>query len=935
MKKHQKLSLLVLAGALATISCSCDVKKISEVAKPVDKTAIKRALPQDQVPKSWKEAPFVERTPAPEFTKIEQKRGFIIFSRAISDIVYPNTLPKNYERVNSLSAFACRKEFEPMTFTIYPDRELKNLKIRVSALKQGANTIPNSNISVKLQSYWKIPYPSYRTKGTWRRSPELLEKVSVHSSPAKECQRYWVTVKVPAKAKAGIYTGAVTLWDDSYDKATRIPITFRVMPFELQKDPNKNFTAYYYDVLWQHDLNKKTKKENDFILKAGTNNYKSMLDHGFNAMPTVYLYYNRKKDEIYARKGDIIMKAARKAGFKNIPFVPVCAGNAISEIIRKYDKKFKRGSHWKYAKDHKLAPNAVKKITELFAAFNKKWLNKGYPQMYCCPLDEVSPSVWEFASKIYTAVKKSGINVYITKNPTATDARHYKKTVDAFCTQPFTPDYKEVTNSKRLQYWCYPNHNAWEVRIPSVMCNGGRMTYGFGLWRSGFSTLIPWAWSCWRSKTPTSYIDNKRFRTPGGNPIDKDGEVINTTYWECFREGYDDGRYIYTLQKAIVEHEKNTDKKCVELCKAGRDLLQKIWNSITPELKYKGPATVSILPQDFTKLRWQMAVIIEKLAKYKGQKINSIPSVIIDTTQSAKTKDVIKEAAKADQLIIKDLGSENFDRWKTVTKEITLTTTDKKAYSGKKSLKMAVKIDYKTDGGGEKGKYVIGWPRIYTRFPKNKLDLTKYDFLTFKVLIDSDRNEVADDYTPAYWTISSHIKGLKVPDLRILGQVPQRKWLTVTLDLNKIIDKNSILKPWKSIKIMQFGISENKYADKTQLTFYLDDISLISFKTPILKDIKSTSTVLLPARKLNCEIQLMGEGSAILDNFKICLSLLDGKGKSITKTQSLLSNCANMELNIENIPYGKYIINAEIINKKGEVVSKIAKKISFMKGPTS
>jgi glycosyl hydrolase family 123 len=929
MKIYQKITIKSLLCLIVIINYTTRVQAITEIQKPQDIVSERKTLTQAPIPTSWKEKAFVEINKVPNFTVQEKKRGFILFKRALSEIVYPNTIPSVKERLSSLKGFACRGQFETLTFSIYPNRELKNLKVRISDFKNGNSIIAQDNINVKLQTYWKIPYPSYATKGTWRQCPELLEKVSVHNSPAKQCQRYWITVKVPQNAKAGFYKGAVTLWDDSYDKAVKIPISFRVMSFDLLSDPNKFFSAYYYDIMWNHNTASKSKEENDFIYRAAVNNYKSMLDHGFNIMPTVYLYYNSSKDEIYARKGDLVMKAAKEAGFKNTKFVPGCF--LLHDFIKKYSKESLKG--WSKYKNKELDPKVRTKLAKLFADFNKKWLAKGYPQMYCCPIDEIPPSGWKFGTQIFEAVKKSGMKVYITKNPMAPDAHHYEKIVDAFCTQAFTPEYKKVVNS-RLEYWCYPNHNAWEVRIPSVMCNGGRMTYGLGFWRSGFKVIIPWAWSCSRGKIPASYIDPKEYAY-AGNQTDKNGEVINTTYWECFRAGRDDGRYIYTLQKSIVEHEKNKNKECVKLCRTGRELLQKIWNSIVPEIKYKGPETISIPAEDFMKLRWQMAALIENLGKFKGKKVDSVASVIIDSNQSAVTKNVIQDAIKANNLIIRDLGSEKFELWKTLTQEVTLSTTTEKAYIGSKSLKMTVKIDYLTDGGGEKGKYVIGWPRIYTRFTKNSLDLTKYNYLTFKVYIDSDRNEVEDDYTSAYWTISSHIKGGGVPNQKILGQVPQRKWLTVTLDLNKIIGKNSDTRGLKSINIMQFGINESDFIDKTKIIFYLDDISLISFKNPIIKSIKSTSIVFTPAKKLNCGIQLMGETSAQKGEYKVNLSLIGSNGKCLTNIQCNLSECSNMDLDIKNIACGKYILKAEIINKTAKAVSQMSKEINLIRGPIS
>jgi hypothetical protein len=932
------IALLILNG------CESIPETITETCIPPNSEPEKLAIKQAPVPATpkWQEAPFIENEPAPEFTKSESKRGYIIFRRAISDTVYPNSHPKAHERIDKLQGFGCRNEFEPMTFSIYPERELKNLKVRVSDLKNGNDIIPSSDISVKLQTYWNIPYPHYTTSTgfKYRRSPELLEKVSKHSSPAKECQRYWLTVKTPGNAKPGLYKGSATIWDDGYSKAIKIPISFRVMSFDLAKDPTKHYTAYYYDYMWGYDESGKKKKNNEWTVKAAENSYRSMLEHGFDALPTVYLYYNNKADKIYARQGDRIMKTARKAGFKNIPFVPMCAGNAISSILKKYDKNFKRKSHWRMTEKDMPAEAVYPKITELFKKFNDEWNAKGYPKIYCCPLDEIDSSAWKFGKKIYKAVKDSGMGVYITKDPTAVDAHHYEDAIDAFCSQPFAIPYEDVAKSKRLQYWCYPNHNSWEVRKPTVMCNGGRMTYGFGFWKSGHTVLIPWAWSCWRNNKPITYFQKPRIKhgkptyyTPGGNPADENGEIINTTYWECFREGYDDGRYIYTLQKAIAEREDNKNPECQKLIEQGKALLQKIWDNIKVEQKYKGPGTVSFLPDDFDNFRWQMASITEKLQKYKPKSGIAAPPVLVNTSKRKEKESILDREKKRGNLITKSLGDEEFGYWKSVAGEAKINISDAKSISGNKCMKLDINVDHDTDGGGEKGAYPIGWPRIRAHFKKNEIDLTKYEFLNFYVMIDSDRDEVADDSTPAYWTFSSHVKGSRLPSPRILGQVPQRVWLPVMIPLNSIIDRNASLEPWKSIEGMQFGISESNYANGTKLTFYIDDISLISFKTPVIEKIQAPSTILLPAKSLYCKISVLGASFIKKGDYKIQVQLIDKAEKIAAKTSSELKGCAAIEMKLKKLLPGKYVLKGAIVDKSGKEVSKWAKEVDALDGP--
>jgi Glycoside hydrolase 123 N-terminal domain len=939
--KCSAITLMLLSGCQNQLQ----QENISEIKKPTEQRSIKPARTQPALPtdQNWQEDPFIENSPEPLFSQAESRRGYIIFNRPITDIVYPNSYPKKHERIKNLTGFGCKGEFEPLTFSLYPNRKLKNLKVKVSDLKNGNSTIPSLEIAVRLQTYWKIPFPHYVTNRNfkWRLSPELLEDVTVHTSPAKQCQRYWLTVKVPDNAVPGLYKGNVTLWDDGYAKAIKIPVTFQVMSFDLMKDPNKHYSAYYYDYLWGYDDSGKKVKNNKWIMKAAENSYRSMKDHGFDAMPTVYLRYNSKTDKVYARQGDRIMKTAKKAGFKNIPFVPVAGGNAIGAIIRKFDKKFKRQSHWRVNKNKMPNEKIYAKITELFKDFNDEWNAKGYPKIYCCPLDEIDTSSWKFGKKVYAAVKASGMGVYITKSPLTTDAPHYKDVIDAFCSQPYALPYEQVVKSKRLQYWCYPNHNSWEIRRPSVMCNGGRMTYGFGNWRSGHTVLIPWAWSCWRSNTPISYFRKPRIKkgiktyyTPAGNPADENGNIIPTTYWQCFREGYDDGRYIYTLQKVISERENNSDPNCRKLVTKGKALLQKIWDDIQVEQKYKAPATVSILPIEFNALRWQMAELTENLIQYKGKASQAIPSVTVNTTaKKSKKLNILAREQERGNLIIKNLGDEKFDYWKSVAGEAKITITDEEQFTGGKSLKLTIKVDHKTDGGGEKGKYPVGWPRIRSNFKKNKLDLTKYEFINFYVMVDSNRDEVADDNTPAYWTFGSHIKGNKLPAQTLLGQIPQRTWIQVMIPLNKIIDYDANLAPWKSIESMQFGIGESKYNDGTNLTFYIDNIALINFKTPILEKVIVSSTILLPTGTLYCKISSQGTAFIKQGEYKLKLQLINKDGVIKSEKTSELKGCKAVSLKLNNIKQADYTLKGSIIDKNGKTTSIWEKTITAINGP--
>ncbi len=162
--------------------------------------------------------------------------------------------------------------------------------------------------------------------------------------------------------------------------------------------------------------------------------------------------------------------------------------------------------------------------------------------------------------KVYAAVKAAGLKTYATKDPVEPDAAAYAPYLDIWCSQPYSVLLEQIAGQKRYEYWCYPNHNAGEIKDRLTMCKGGRMTYGFGFWRSGYTTLIPWHW-CWTC-APDQFDYLRGGESGCGQRMDDDGEVIPAVYWSCFREGFDDARYVYTLQQAVMQRQDAVDPAC-------------------------------------------------------------------------------------------------------------------------------------------------------------------------------------------------------------------------------------------------------------------------------------------------------------------------------------------------------------------------------------
>ncbi len=863
------------------------------------------ARQQPTVPDGYREMPFIETAAEPELNDVEQERGFLLFQRPIMEPVYPNTHPLAHERVAGLQAFAAQGEFEPFTFSLYPVRDLKNLQVRVSSLKSDEGEIGAGKIGVRLATYWNMGFPRYTSRDTYRRLPELLEQVTQHSSPAKECQRWWLTVDVPEGTKAGLYRGTVTVSDDVTTTPVEIPLALRVLPFSLKQDPAKHYSAYYY----ARNKVAFAGKDKAFIDKATANEYQAMRDFGLDMMPTLSIWYDERSERLEMSNGDEIERMMA-AGLKGP--IPVTGG--ISGLYRKMTPNGKVESHWRIEK--MPPPEFYTKVTEAYRAFDAERKKRGWPEMVFAPIDEVAASHKEFGWRVYKALKDAGLRTYATKNPLSADAADYAPYVDVWCSQPYSVPYEKIIAQQQHEFWSYPNHNATEIKNRRVMCKGGRMTYGFGFWRSGYTTLIPWHWSWTVPPDPFDYLRGKK--SGSGNRIGDDGEVIPAIYWECFREGFDDARYVYTLQQAIWERQGSQDKNCLEAVKRAQTRLQQTWDAIEVQQKYLEDG---MWPSDeFNARRWALAKSIEELLAFPAVRKGDAPSVSVNVAPGTTEMEVkltpIERAMALGKVRIEDLG-EDFSQWKNGTNEGEIELSDEAGLGGTPGMRWKVEIDHRHDGG-EGGAYPIGWPRIRRYFGKDELDMAAWDILEFMVRVDSDRDEVADDSTLLGFTIGSHAsKSRLIEARRELGD-RQQEWIPLRFSIADLIDEAALgTEPWESVSYAQIFISESDFPDRAKLTIDVGGIRLLAFTEPVIAKAEIEQVIMLPHQSLPISLNLMGTQSINADSDRVRMTLTEAKSGNVTAQREWPLQSSDQQqvvLDISKLEPGKYQWQINLVN---------------------
>ena len=180
--------------------------------------------------KSWKEMPYIEDNPLPEFTEEEKRSGMMLFTRPLTAPVYPQTRPAPWERTRELCTFAAQGQIATLNFAVFPTRALKGLTASAEYPFKGKGEL-------RQITYANYRFPHYTTTGVYRRSPGWMVPAGRCDVPGLEPQRYVLNLRIPDDAKPGIYSGRIQLWHSGFDKALVLPYRIRVLPYRLSRDP--------------------------------------------------------------------------------------------------------------------------------------------------------------------------------------------------------------------------------------------------------------------------------------------------------------------------------------------------------------------------------------------------------------------------------------------------------------------------------------------------------------------------------------------------------------------------------------------------------------------------------------------------------------------------------------------------------------------------
>ena len=356
----------------------------------------------------WKEDPREDAGEMPPLGEVERSRGFALWSRHYLECIYPGTKPRAKDLNPSLRLFATPGEYEPENFIVHPLKDLAGAKVTVSDI----GPVSAKNIDIRRVRY-SLARPNYTVNYRYRVVPDMLERFDTLDLKAGENARFWITVRVPDDAPAGIHSGVVR-FECASGKA-ELPITLRILPFKLREDPQKLFGIYYrhpYDMA----AGAEDEVSREYFRRRADLEHADMAAHGTRNV--VLSCGSPAADAQGNFKFNFDLLADKLALWKKHSFTgPIVMSISTESVYFKHMKE-RYGSHLRDVRD---PPDAFcAEITAMVKAIEAERVKRGWPEFLYYPVDEPSTDAVAvvFMTKVLKACKAASVRTYVTADPT-------------------------------------------------------------------------------------------------------------------------------------------------------------------------------------------------------------------------------------------------------------------------------------------------------------------------------------------------------------------------------------------------------------------------------------------------------------------------------------------------------------------------------------
>jgi len=484
---------------------------------------------------------YNETNTSPEET---ENKGYLIFKRNYLDIIYPNTIPKNEEITRDLSIFATPGEYEPITFSIFPIRELKNVKISVSDLiNSEGEIIDKSNIDLREVKYY-FHNVAMSTPPSYMLFPKILDKIKTVNIEKRRTTTIWLTIRVPGDAHPGDYDGKIKIETDNA-VPTVLDLNLKIFPFKLieLKKPIFNMCYHLPVSCPARGIDGWNLLEQDLI---------DMKNHNMNSVNLFIISQNIW--DAFGERG----KSIHTAGL--LKFLNLCKNTGLTEPAtfnigpyfpwdpnQSARKEILNPKEWQYVID------AVNEVGEISVA-------------------EKLPEVLWYIDEPASETKKQNVLAFFKflkencpQAKTFVTLAESFDSADVVCPDTLKlpelllshPNYIAEQKKRNVSVWTY--NGASNPMIPVL----DRLGIGFMMWLWGVDGQENFTYQLYYyHRNPYNPLDDISSPMYGHTYPGADGPIPTTT-WEAIREGIDDLRYIKTLEEYIDLSKKSNNQNAL------------------------------------------------------------------------------------------------------------------------------------------------------------------------------------------------------------------------------------------------------------------------------------------------------------------------------------------------------------------------------------
>lgn len=516
---------------------------------------------QEVIPTEWqaKEKWGTSITPA------DEARGYLVFRRHYVEPVYYYSLPDS--RADSLTMFASLGEYEPVSFSLYPLRDAKGLRVSVTDLvNEKGSIIKAENIDTRIVR--SLPFE--KGERNYVLEPTLLEKAGTTDVLKRKVTQIWLTLYAPTNAAPGVYSGKVRLQGPE-TPLYELKLTVRVLPVKLEEPATlygmcflipgrknmhpENLDKYYADMR-EHNMNTQWTWPDAGIRVEGGKVLYDFSKFGFC----------RKKESYYGNSLDEMMASYLKARF-NKPWVCGTLDSIRDLIVENLGYQ-------------PFTPEYDRAYLDYVRQLVSHAESEGWPAFSLHPCDEPSHGGYEamrYAMYYYKLLKENFPRIKTFADGVFADGGKWGKEdrvlfpyLSIMCYQGQSRNDMEFCEQTGLQFWIY--NQCGFGKLPKV----NRDRWGVYTWKAGCGGCFHWVYTWWLEPNLPSWSFPYVVPAPDG--------PLPTLSWEAAREGIDDVKYLTTLSRLIERARASGNKDTVAAADEAQQYIETVMAPVPASL---------------------------------------------------------------------------------------------------------------------------------------------------------------------------------------------------------------------------------------------------------------------------------------------------------------------------------------------------------------